>query len=64
MSRHGFHSFTSDAPTFGCDLDFIDPFYSADPAATPRKVPRAAEASLSSPLSRRAPGFIHEKEPN
>jgi hypothetical protein len=27
MSRGGFHGFTSDAPTFGADVDCIDPFF-------------------------------------
>jgi hypothetical protein len=37
MSRGGFHGFTSDAPTFGADVDCIDPFFDlpmADRAAT------------------------------
>jgi hypothetical protein len=58
------HCFTSSAPVFGQIEDTFDPFYSADPAATSRMVPRASEAFLPAPLSGTAPDFIHEKEPN
>lgn len=51
MSRHGFHTFTTSAPVFGVEEDFIDLFYEpADRAAMPRCVGTSAPAKASPSL--------------
>jgi hypothetical protein len=56
MSRHGFHTFTSDAPVFALEDDY-DPFFEkADRAAT--RAPPCSRESLSPSPLRDAPDAI------
>jgi hypothetical protein len=53
MSRHGFHSFTSDAPTFGIEEDFIDPFFERLPPLRDVTVPAGLRPQAASRLDQR-----------
>jgi hypothetical protein len=64
IAQHAnWHTFVSAAPTFGADVDTLDPFYDLADRAAPL-VPPASESLSEFPLSREGPETITKEMSN